>query len=81
MANEDSGGRSASPRRAVLSTAGWVAGRAAHRTRGIISREPKTLGSEDLASDSFHRPTSGSAVAGPYADTAPVPEQTAAMDL
>jgi hypothetical protein len=73
--------RSTPPRRTVLSAAGWIAGLAAHRARRTVSREPPTSGSESSATDSFHRPASGRAAGRPYADTAPVPEQAAAVDL
>jgi hypothetical protein len=58
-----------------------IAGLAAHSARRTLSREPEASGRESLASDSFHRPASGRAAGGPYADTAPVPEQAAAVDL
>ena len=81
VAQEDWGGRGASPRRAVLSAARCIAGPAPHGARRTVSRESKTSGRKDFASDSFYWPASGRAAGGRDADTAPVPEQAAVVDL
>src|ERR1700752_2117872 len=71
----------APPGRAVVSTAGWTVGCAAHRARRAFSREPETSRRKSIASDSLDRPAAGRTVAGPDADAPPVPQQTAVVDL
>jgi hypothetical protein len=71
----------ASPRRTLLSTAGWIADFAAHGARRIPGREPEAAARESLGPDSFHWPASGRAAGGPDSDTVPVPKQALAVDL
>ena len=74
VAEQDCASRRTSPRRAVLSTAGWIAGPAPHGARRIVGREPEASIAETATPESLHRPASSRSPSGPDADATSVPD-------